>query len=460
MKTMLAVALLCLQPMHLAAQLPAAPPLQSGLLGVALPAGTTISGSGLYRMSARASLSLDASKAGLTLGTALELLRLPMTAPARPELIAMIRGGGWSLTMTQADTSMGVAEKEGAAFVVQFTDTRRERWIYVAAVSGGSATQSVAQGTSAPSTGAPPSSDAAPTPPPPAVAPAPEPPAASAAPMTDTRAASVGRAYAFTTSTFDDGWSAREQPQYVEVTKGPITALLFYRVPITEQMRPPASNVNDYFWARDVAPRFEVQSVDRRRQELAYAQTEYLEGEATERATGKPVYIGMNVNRESGGALAIVVIAPDKATFRQLYPKPDDLERMLTYNKFAVAPSDLAGHWDETSSALAQMYYTTTGNYAGMNLSTANSQFFFNPDGSYTSKHAGAYGMVGNSKVYADTYSGRVTMRGNWEVAMTNRFEGRTETFAVQFEIVQGGRILHLMNVKATGIRYHLGRVP
>jgi hypothetical protein len=173
----------------------------------------------------------------------------------------------------------------------------------------------------------------------------------------------------------------------VEVTKGPITALLCYRVPMTEQMRPPPANVNDYFWVRDVTPRFDVQGIDRRRQDLAYSQTEYLEGDATDRSTGAHVYIGMN-------------------------------------------------------------------------LSTAKSQFFITANGTYTSQHVGAYGMVGTSKVYSETYSGQFAMNGNWEVTFTNRFEGKPETFAAQFEIVQGGRILHLMNVRATGIRCHLGRVP
>lgn len=416
-----------------------------------MPAGTTISASGLYRMSARATLKIDAAKAGMKLGDPLELLRIPLTAPARADLVALIQSGGWMLTMNQADTTWGVAERAGAAFMVQFTDSRRERWIYVAAIAEGAAGHGVVSVAAMPepAPAAPQASVAA------APAPQPAPP-----PTAEAKSTESGRGFAFSTSTFDDGWIAKEQPEYVEVTKGSISALLFYRVRMTEQMRPPASNVSDYFWARDVTPRFDVMSLDRRQQELTYSQTEYLEGDAIERGTGRRVYVGMNVNRDNGGALNIVVIAPDQATFRQLFPKPDDLERMLTYNKFAVAPSDLAGHWNETSSAMAQMYYTTTGNYAGMNLSTANSQFFINADGSYTSKHVGANGMVGSSKVYSDTYSGRYVMNGNWEVTFTNRFEGKPETFAAQFEIVHGGRILHLMNVKASGIRFHMGRVP
>jgi hypothetical protein len=40
---------------------------------------------------------------------------------------------------------------------------------------------------------------------------------------------------------------------------------------------------------------------------------------------------------------------------------------------------------------------------------------------------------------------------------MTDRFDGKTDTFLVQFERVQGGRILHLTDKSAPGVQYHLG---
>jgi len=462
MKTTLAAALLCLQPMLATAQPAPSAPVQSGLLGVELPAGATISRNGIYRWAARTSLKLDADKAGLKLGEALEVLRIPLTAPAQAELVALIQTGGWTLTMNQPNATWGIAERAGIRMIVEFLDSQRERWIYVAAIAAPVAGQDIAmsgamppqapEGRSPmpPNAGYPPSAA-------PEASPAPPAPEAPPAPRTPPRTASAGHGFTYSISDFDDGWTAKEYPDHVEVTKGPVTVLLFYRVEMTAQMR---ENTSEYFWARDVAPRFDAPNFARRQDDRSVYRTEYLEGDATERSTGKQAFIGMNVNLVSGRALNIVVIAPDMATFQQLFPNPNDLERMMPYNSFAIGASDLTGHWSSTSSVVTQMVYRETGMNAGMNINSSSTEFFVNADGSYTSKHVGAFGMSGTTKVYSDTYTGRFSTNGIWEVTFTNRFNGKADTFAAEFEIVQGGRILHLTNVKATGIRYHLGRVP
>ncbi len=265
------------------------------------------------------------------------------------------------------------------------------------------------------------------------------------------------RRFQFTRSEFDDGWVAVEQPDYVQVTKGALTAYLFYRVTMTEQMRPPVTDVIDYFWNRDGRPRFDLQNANKRREESSYPPLEYVEGDVTDRANGKRAFAGMFVSRNNGGALNIMVVAPDKGTFYQAFPKPGDLERMMNYNKFAVAPGDLPGYWSESSGAFAQMYYVQSGNYAGMNAASVSAQFWIAPDGTYRSTHKGATGMVGNQKVFQQEYRGSWKLNGNWEMSMTNRFEGKTDTFLMQFEAVKGGRLLHLTDKQYQGVQYHLG---
>jgi hypothetical protein len=489
MKRLLLAALLGLLPAAVVAQSPAAAPVQSSLLGVELPAGATISRNGIYRWAARTSLKLDADKAGLKLGDALEVLRIPLTAPAQAELVALIQSGGWTLTMNPPTATWGIAERAGSRMIVEFLDSKRDRWIYVAAIAAPVAGQDIAMmggapppptpngeyppppaptsGYPAPPNGGypPPPGAGYPPPPnagyPPPAAPeataAPAAPQAPPAPIAPTSAGSAGRGFFYGISNFDDGWTAQEHPDHVSVTKGPISVLLFYRVEMTDQMR---ENTSEFFWARDVTPRFDAATYARRQDNRSVYRTEYLEGNATERSTGKPVFIGMNVHRENGRAMNIVVIAPDMATFQQSFPNPNDLEKMMTYNKFAIGPADLAGHWSSNSSVVTQMVYRETGMNAGMNINSSSTEFFVNADGSYTSKHVGAFGMSGTTKVYSDTYTGRYSMNGIWEVTFTNRFNGNADTFAAEFEIVQGGRILHLQNVKASGIRYHLGQVP
>lgn len=57
-----------------------------------------------------------------------------------------------------------------------------------------------------------------------------------------------------------------------------------------------------------------------------------------------------------------------------------------------------------------------------------------------------------SSAVHSDTDTGRYAMIGSWELTFTSRFSGESDTFAVQFEVEQGGRILYLTKLQATGL--------
>ena len=72
-----------------------------------------------------------------------------------------------------------------------------------------------------------------------------------------------------------------------------------------------------------------------------------------------------------------------------------------------------------------------------------NDAYTFRPNGTYTNVYKSADGMAGTQRFYGHTYEGRYTTT-NWEMTMTNRFKGATETFSVQFEAVRGGRVLHM----------------
>jgi hypothetical protein len=262
--------------------------------------------------------------------------------------------------------------------------------------------------------------------------------------------------YTFQTTNFDDGWISVVKDDYVEVTKGSIKVLLFYRVTMTEQMRPPVINVKDYFWNKDIKPRYTVLSEEHRAQELMYSRTEYIEGDATDKQTNQNVYIAMNVYRDNGIASNIVVVATDKQTFLAAFPKPEDMEQMLYYNRFAVGAKDVIGNWSDFSSAHTQMYYVGTGGYAGMQGSSLSAQFFLKSNGSYSSKHSGISGVIGGSQQwFQEEYKGKYSVT-NWDITMTNRFKGESDAFHCWFEVIPGGRILHLQDKTASGIQYHL----
>jgi len=429
----------------------AAQGVQSALTGISLPEGSKLDKGFLTRAAAKADMDMTAKDAGATLGSTYEVYRLGAIAGAPASFLAlktMVEGQGWSLNASPKGENWGWLDKGTTRFLLNFTTGKDGAWLYLAEVS--QRTSSVASTPGNIPSGTRPTNNPPTTTPP--TSGRPESPVVPAA--------SGPKRFQFTRSEFDDGWVAMEQPDFVQVTKGSITAYLFYRVVMTDEMRPPMATTSDYFWNRDGRPRFDIRNANYRKEESSYPPLEYIEGDATDRATGKRAFVGMFVSRSSGGALNILVVAPDRGTFYQFFPKPQDLERMMTYNRFAASPADLVGSWSEASGAYAQMYYVQTGNYAGMNAAVSSAEFWIEPDGTYRSMHKGATGMVGSQKIFQQEYKGRWQMNGNWEVSMTNRFEGRTDTYLVQFEVVRGGRLLHLTDKAHPAMQYHLGWRP
>jgi hypothetical protein len=177
-----------------------------------------------------------------------------------------------------------------------------------------------------------------------------------------------------------------------------------------------------------------------------------------------------------GGGLFMEFISPDRASFEKEFSMniseannanlvwSDDalwlkMDNMQNRNRFAVALQDLPGSWVESSGAATQLYYVNSGNYAGMNAVSTSAEFWLQTNGSYQSQHKGASGMVGNQSFFQQEYKGKYSMNGNWELSMTNRYQGKTEIFNGYFEVVKGGRILHLSDKSAPGVQYHLARV-
>jgi hypothetical protein len=211
-------------------------------------------------------------------------------------------------------------------------------------------------------------------------------------------------------------------------------------------------------WNQLIVPRYNVSSVRELANEtLTYSPVYFYEAEAVDKATGRRSNLGFRVVVASGVASCIEIVAPSKAERERLFPAQEKIEAMLNYNKFAVAQADLVGTWDESTSSALNMYNSVTGAYAGMSTTAASNSFVFNADGTYSSRHAGAFGMTGNMRVYDQKYNGRLTV-SPWEITLTDRFDGKTDTFWAQYQAVRGGRILYLTNKAATGIRYALAR--
>lgn len=254
---------------------------------------------------------------------------------------------------------------------------------------------------------------------------------------------------------FDDGWTAQPFADYVKVTKGPVTVLLHYAIAINDEMR----NANDmaaWFWDHMIPSRYQASNIQVFQNEpFTYNKVYFVEGDAKQLSTGASVRLGLRILVNNGIARCIEIIAPNAAEFKKEFPDQDKIGAMGNYNKFAVSKEDLPGTWEESSSSGLDMYNTTTGAYAGMNTVATAASFTFNNDGNYNSHHSGASGMVGSMKFFDQKYNGKYTVTF-WELSMTNRWEGKTETYFCQFEAVRGGRALYLVNKAATGITYYL----
>lgn len=254
---------------------------------------------------------------------------------------------------------------------------------------------------------------------------------------------------------FDDGWTATMHKAYVKVAKGDITVFLHYPIAITDQTR---NHLSAAMWDRLVVPRYSLSNVRYFEDTPCYNCIYYYQATGIEKTAGKRVSIGFRIMVDNGIAYCIEIIAPSDAALQQEFPSHDKVAAMLNYNKFQVTKADLMGTWSETSHSAVNMYNTITGAYAGMNMTASNASFEFAKDGKYQSRHVGAYGMVGNSQVYDQNYRGQYTL-SNWEMSLSNRYAGKTETFYAHFVAVPGGKVLFLVNKQATGMKYRLAKM-
>lgn len=261
------------------------------------------------------------------------------------------------------------------------------------------------------------------------------------------------RKFHYTTSNFDDGWTAVEEADWVRVTKGDITVLLHYAKEGTIVAADPEPHTNTA-WNILVAPRYSNLKNYKVVSPLDYQRAYLGAGELTENNTGRQVYVGLFRKGNSGW---LEVIAPDKNSFVSAFGADvnliswdtnseiwNPLLKMFNYNKFAVAASDLTGKWASWSGSSVQYVNAYTGLDAGMGHAQSSNEIVFNANGTYNREYKGVSGSPGTgNKYYGEKNNGNAIVN-NWEVQLTNAFKGETHVFAAQFEAVKGGRILHL----------------
>lgn len=265
--------------------------------------------------------------------------------------------------------------------------------------------------------------------------------------------------FKFSNSNFDDGWISTEQDDWVEVVRGNIKVLIHYPKQGTIFPADPEPLTNAA-WDILVAPRYSNLKNYRTASITTYNRPYLGMGYATERASGRQVFVLLFRQGKTGW---LEFIAPDKNSFIQQYKFDPEtirwdsesdllapLVQMVNYNKFAVAESDFNGTWTSDFSGVQQLYNVYTGNYAGMNVHQSNEEFVFGAGNSYSWRLLVVSGMVGSTN-YANVKSaGKFSVPNNWQIQFS-KIESGPKTYNAYWSCIKGARLLQLLDARTPG---------
>lgn len=259
------------------------------------------------------------------------------------------------------------------------------------------------------------------------------------------------------TTHFDDGWTAIVQNDHIVLTKENTRYFSFYGILGYNQGG--ERETTQYHWDRLVSPYYTITNLwlNPDVQSIGYFNY-YAEGTGIEKSTGKNVFIGFRVVKESGVDFCTLATSPNKEEYLRHFPNLDMLKTMRNANRFAITKEDILGDWSSSSGSALQYYNVYTGQSAGMQFSQGGQEFFFRSNGEYNANISGAMGTMGGSQVVFDNkYKGNFSVT-DWEITCT-QYGGVTQIFTAHFEALQGGRILHIAKKDAPGVHYPLVKV-
>ncbi len=434
------------------------PAVKSELSDINLPAGSKQDKRILSTAAARTLLQMKAEENALVLGDHVEVFSLPASTTKQTvaDIKLALQNAGWSLQSFSSEPAYALLKNNERIVLMYLESLKKETAFYLMPVI------SIKQKEAPVVAVQPVVTEEVKT-----QEPQPLPKVEAAPQITETKqieakptqevAPVANSTYTFTTINFDDGWTSAVAPDFVKTTKGNLQVLIYYASEITDQMRDSNLEFSDQFWNLLVVPNFTVKSAVRLQEGVTYFRTYFIEGDVIDPKTNTPHYLALNVLVNNGIATPVLAIAPDRNSYYQAFPEPKQLGNMVGYNKFAINLKDISGTWSSSSGASVNLYNTYTGNYAGMNYAQSAHTFIFNSDGTYSSSHSGTSSVYGTTTFYTQEYKGKLIVT-NWDISMTNRWKDGTEDFNAYFEVVRGGRILHLQSKTASAITYDLVR--
>ncbi|MEO5948233.1 MAG: hypothetical protein ABIP79_15555 [Chitinophagaceae bacterium] len=259
--------------------------------------------------------------------------------------------------------------------------------------------------------------------------------------------------FTFTSTNFDDGWTATEQADWVEVIKGNSKVLIHYPNKKADAYNSVVMDGLKNAWDILVSPRYSSASNMEFKPITGWQTIEFAEADMLEKITGKSVHVVFfKMNYSNGSGKYLEFITPNKQSFEKefgpYHPTTsgwEKMENMAFRNKFAVAASDLQGKWSNDFSGAIQYVNAYTGFDAGMDTHASVENFKIVSGNTYTWDISVASGAVGNIKFQSKKSSGGFTMLGNWKINFSD-IEGKAAVYDVYFSCIKGLRILWLNN--------------
>ena len=266
---------------------------------------------------------------------------------------------------------------------------------------------------------------------------------------TNTPSKPVSSSFSFNTTNFDDGWTSTVQEDWVEVSKGNSKVLIHYPDKKADAYNSVLMDGLKNAWNVLVANRYNSGSNFEFKPLSSWQSIEFAEADLVEKNSGKTVHVVLfKMNYSNGNGRYMEFITANKPAFEAEFGPYhaasygwEKMEKMASYNKFAVSAADLKGKWTNNFSGLTQYVNANTGASAGADTHASNQEYEFIAGNTYRWRIDMASGYIGNIKFQNAKSTGKFSMTGNWQVNFSD-IEGKPRSYPVYFTCIKGARIL------------------
>lgn len=261
----------------------------------------------------------------------------------------------------------------------------------------------------------------------------------------DTPGARPSGASASGCSSVVDGWQVANTAFGVVATQGNLTVELPWAFPYTDELRQGESE--GAVWRAALGSRYEPGPFQR-----GSWGSSRLSGPATEKSTGRGVFILFISGAASGIASPVALIGPDDSIVA-VYPDDSKLGALENLNRFPLSCADVAGRWKSGFSSVAERYAAGTGRYLGVEAVAAWRDMTLESDGSYRRESSAMLNGAFQKRVDSGSWS-----HDDWSLVLEP--EGaEVKRFNAWYIAVQNGFLLKLNDQQFTADNEEFQRV-